>query len=154
MISNRGSHCDQTKFQIQIHSLANSDILDSKSKLWKSKRFACWITHESMYTLIKQSDPRSELHRIMDGKRPPDNQLCELDSLLWNFDKLNKFDFTKAFFVMKKSALYIMLAYLERSLTAQNKLIFEKTLFGYHMLQVHYMAKSLDDQLKKMILKG
>lgn len=55
---------------------------------------------------------------------------------------------------MNKSSLLIILSFTEKSLSAQNKLIFEKMLFDYHRLQVHYIRKTLDDRRKKKILIG
>lgn len=104
--------------------------------------------------MVKESDPNSQLGLVMEHKRPPDHKLCEMDLVLADLEKLNKFDFSKVFFLMNKSSLYIMLTFSSRSLACNDKLIFENILFDRELLQVQYISKALDGQMKKLLLKG
>ena len=121
--------------------------------MWKTRRYACWLTQESSYFLIKDSQEDSVLHRVMESKRPSADQICDLTAFLTNPDELNNFDLMKAFFVMNKSALYIFFLSSSGSPSASGKFMFETSLFNYELVQVHFLAKSLDGQLKKEILK-
>ena len=103
--------------------------------------------------MVRESDRNSELHKIMDRKRPSDHQLCELDTVLSNPEKLNSFDFTKAFFVMNKSVLYITLTFSTKLRSSKDGLIFENALFDQELLKVQYITKSLNDQVKQQLMK-
>lgn len=76
-----------------------------------------------------------------------------MDSILNDFEKTYEFDLTKAFFIMNRSVLYLLLVAASRSRFTRGKLIFENILFDFELLQVHYIAKTLDDRLKKQLLK-
>ena len=112
------------------------------------------MAHESIYNMVLESDPNNQLRKVMEQKRPPDHQLCQMDFILADLDRLNNFDFSKVFFLMNKSSLFLMLTVSSRSLSCADKLIFDSVLFDQELLQVQYISKAMPSETKQLVLKG
>lgn len=126
-----------------------SSLIDSKSKLFASRRHSCWLENESNYKLIKNSRKGTDLYRIFNLNVRPD-AICFLEPILKDFDEIKNFDMNSAFFIMNETGLYVLFVFVSGLI--RQKVIFKSSFINYELLQVHYMSSALERQLRKQLL--
>lgn len=137
--------------------LNTSELIDSRSKLDRTRRWACWLTmDQAANNLILNGDKAQGLAQILDRKRmPPDNRVCNLNEESEDHF-LYKIPPDEMFFVMLKSSLHIFMSFFYRFVEGRyvNRFVlFEANqLIDFELGRVPYLSSSLENSLKHRVL--
>ena len=137
--------------------LNTTELIDSRSKLEGTHRWACWFALDSSANeLMMQphNGKTTDLMRILNRKRqPPNNSLCIVDATLTNAFEMPVHEL---FYVILKTSLHMFMSFFYPAIQTRHGkkfTLFEDDKFlDYEVTRVQYVVAWLDEGLKSSLL--